>query len=691
MSQPPNYRPAPRAPKLQARDDEWPPDWLDEKPRPAKRKAQPQRGRSASGKNPGFTTSAIAFSVLLTTVGLVAFFIGRDLPSFSQYGQEALTKAREVITQPQVPLPPQEEQQQAQVFAVEKNSDVNDPFAEEKIQEQQTAEDSTGETDPADLPSSNSEAAALPSVSFTGNDAPVAKAKEESAGNEPVATVESDPSPAAANEAPVASFESDPSPAAANEAPLPPAIDPAPVATYEAPLPPASDPAPVAVSEAPLPPASGPVPATESDPTPIAVAGPPPGAQVVPAPVVENPPAKPVESATPQVVPPAVELTPPPVAVEITPTPAAKPKNTAQAPVDPSEAVEQTVQVTETQDVADAPPAEEPEVEANPPPVIGDNVQIATAVPEPVPAAPIEQPETTATTPPPVATPVQPAPEETQQAVAITPAVAPQKKDDFPYVAGQVFRDCGNCPELVVAVPVKKPGAVDSLALADRFFPPGGGPLLKDDDNKVKPYAIGRVEITFDDWARCVSAGACQSNPDDSGWGRNTRPVINVSFNAITEQYLPWLSREAGKEYRLPTAEEWDFAADGGPLSSNASFLINASNICQNANVAEPSVGTSDSSPCADGYPSTAPVGSLKPNLLGVYDMRGNVWEWVSDCWSPGFTYKVKDSDKVCSKRLLRGGSWSSQISSVLEGGRGWEGANKAKNTIGFRVVRSLP
>jgi formylglycine-generating enzyme required for sulfatase activity len=243
-----------------------------------------------------------------------------------------------------------------------------------------------------------------------------------------------------------------------------------------------------------------------------------------------------------------------------------------------------------------------------------------------------------------------------------------------------VFRDCENCPDLVVVVP---PAGLPAEQVARVKRPADAPPLTA--------FAIGRFEVTFDDWARCMAGGGCTSQPSDEGWGRNTRPVINVSHEDAVNQYIAWLSRVTGATYRLPSASEWDFAeASGGVVPASGVPLIDSQTICQSGNyvAAAPS---SQEAGCGDGFPATAPAGSFKANSLGLSDMRGNVWEWVSDCWTPGFTYKVKDSERDCRKRLLRGGSWTSRALLSSTPARGFEDALRASKSIGFRVARALP
>ena len=208
----------------------------------------------------------------------------------------------------------------------------------------------------------------------------------------------------------------------------------------------------------------------------------------------------------------------------------------------------------------------------------------------------------------------------------------------------------------------------------------------------LKPYAIGRFEVTFDDWARCMAGGGCSAQPDDAGWGRNTRPVINVSHDDAVQQYIAWLSSVTGATYRLPTGTEWDFAEEGGGvIPASGVPLIDSQTICQSGNYVSAQASSPQEASCADGFPTTAPAGSFKPNALGLHDMGGNVWEWVSDCWTPGFTFRVKDSERDCRKRLLRGGSWSSRAALSATPPRGFEVATRASKSIGFRVARTLP
>jgi formylglycine-generating enzyme required for sulfatase activity len=255
-----------------------------------------------------------------------------------------------------------------------------------------------------------------------------------------------------------------------------------------------------------------------------------------------------------------------------------------------------------------------------------------------------------------------PVKQASESATAKPSTSVPKKKN------GDAFKDCADCPELVVV------SAGEFLKRTDEN--PNEPPKL---ESISRDFAIARHEVTFDDWDRCVADGACEPIAQDGGWGRGKRPVIFVSYGDITQQYLPWLSRISGKAYRLPDEEEWEFASVGGAGAPSGGAETACSNISGN------SIGK-----CADQFTGTAPVGSFNPNGLGLHDMIGNVWEWVDDCWEP-FNYASAKVSLTCENRIVLGGAWSTQADIINPQIEGWEKKDKRRNSIGFRVARSLP
>ena len=132
-------------------------------------------------------------------------------------------------------------------------------------------------------------------------------------------------------------------------------------------------------------------------------------------------------------------------------------------------------------------------------------------------------------------------------------------------------------------------------------------------------FSLSKHEITFDDWDLCVQHGGCNGyEPDDEGWGRGRRPVINVSMRDAMS-YVRWLSRTALYEYRLPRHSEWLYATVA-TIKTPEHFSTPA--ICDWENI--------DS--CANGSGrKTKPVGSHLPNGYGFFDLIGNVDEWFLD------------------------------------------------------------
>ncbi len=239
---------------------------------------------------------------------------------------------------------------------------------------------------------------------------------------------------------------------------------------------------------------------------------------------------------------------------------------------------------------------------------------------------------------------------------------------------GDVFRDCPECPELVV-VP------------AGLFIMGSNGKRKTEKParrvNVSKPFAIGRYEITFKEWFACLNAKACKHNPDDHEWGRKGRPVINVTWDqAVT--YTKWLSKKTGYTYRLPSEAEWEYTHRAGTTTD----------FWWGKTVGENLANCKD---CKSKWSakSSAPVGSFKPNPFGLYDTTANVFEWVSDCWNPNHLGAPKTTaprkDGNCKFRVIRGGSFY-YFNKVARA------SYRAKNPpavrsywLGFRVVREIP
>ena len=141
---------------------------------------------------------------------------------------------------------------------------------------------------------------------------------------------------------------------------------------------------------------------------------------------------------------------------------------------------------------------------------------------------------------------------------------------------GDSFKDCPDCPEMVV-VPA---GSFLMGSPPDEAGRNGNeGP-----QHRVvigKPFAVGKFEVTFTEWDACVASGKCKRRPDDNGWGRGRLPVLNVSWDDITREYLPWLSGKTGKGYRLLTESEWEYAARAGtttPFSTGPTITTDLAN-----------------------------------------------------------------------------------------------------------------
>ncbi len=237
----------------------------------------------------------------------------------------------------------------------------------------------------------------------------------------------------------------------------------------------------------------------------------------------------------------------------------------------------------------------------------------------------------------------------------------------------QAVKDCAECPELVMVPAGKfKMGSEAKGALANEK------PVHE--VTFAKGFAIGKYEVTFAEWDACVADKGCTHKPGDQGWGRGKQPVTNIGYTDAQE-YVSWLSKKSGKTYRLPTEAEWEYAARGGATTE---YPWGDEIGKGNANCAK----------CNDkDVDKNAPVGSYKPNGFGLYDVVGNVAEWVGDCYEFLYTDAPKDgtarSKPNCSMYTVRGGSWHIEPRDTRLAARQWFYPYNRFAYLGFRVVRA--
>ena len=261
----------------------------------------------------------------------------------------------------------------------------------------------------------------------------------------------------------------------------------------------------------------------------------------------------------------------------------------------------------------------------------------------------------------------------TSAAVAAAPGTA--AGGDAGLRPGQVFRDCDDCPEMVV-VPAGsfRMGCVSGQDCWAEEFPVH--------EVRVPSFVLGRYEVLFEEYDRFVAATGRES-PSDEGWGRGRRPVINVSWEDATA-YAEWLSAETGQWYRLPSEAEWEYAARAGTTTAYSW----GNDIGQNRTNCDGCGSRWDDE-------QTAPAGSFAANSWGLHDKHGNVYEWVEDCWHDSYARAPADGsawtrDGDCGPRVLRGGAW-------LYGPRALRSADRARSDVGtragdvgFRLARTL-
>jgi formylglycine-generating enzyme required for sulfatase activity len=284
------------------------------------------------------------------------------------------------------------------------------------------------------------------------------------------------------------------------------------------------------------------------------------------------------------------------------------------------------------------------------------------------------------------------------------------------HAPGATFRDCPDCPEMVV-VPAGKfmMGAPPTETGRDAQ----GSEDPRHEVTIGYSFAVGKYEVTRDEYARFVKEtgladpAGCnihQANPPhwptieglswhNTGFPQTGRdPAVCISWNEA-QAYAAWLGKKTGKKYRLLSEAEWEYAARAG--TTTAAYWGNRQeDACGYANGSD--LTRKDrfpkwdaDQPCRDGFVYTAPVGSFKPNAFGLYDMMGNVFEMTADCLY--LTYLDAPADGSprttgdCQNRINRGGSWTSTPGGLRSAARGYDDVAMTRVVdLGFRLARGL-
>ena len=196
----------------------------------------------------------------------------------------------------------------------------------------------------------------------------------------------------------------------------------------------------------------------------------------------------------------------------------------------------------------------------------------------------------------------------------------------------------------------------------------------------ARPLAVSKFEVTYDQWDACIQYGSC--TPVESPFGRGKLPVININWRDA-QQYVTWLSERTGRQYRLLSETEWEYSARAGttgPYSFGADETLLEGYAWYAKNSGN----------------RTHRVGEKNPNGFGLYDMHGNVWEWVEDCeheaentlWPPsdGSAWRADE----CREHIVRGGGWLDDPPGLLSVARAKTTTDDRYYTLGFRVARTL-
>ena len=246
------------------------------------------------------------------------------------------------------------------------------------------------------------------------------------------------------------------------------------------------------------------------------------------------------------------------------------------------------------------------------------------------------------------------------------------------------FRECNNCPEMVVVPagsflmgsPASEEGRYNFEGLQHRV-------------TFARQFAVGKFAVTFEEWDACVADGGCNGyTPNDEGWGRGRRPVINVSWDDANA-YMAWLSRKTGQAYRLLSEAEREYVTRAGtttPFWWGSSISPQQANY--NGNYIDGTVWKGEF------RRQTVPVDLFQPNPWGLYQVHGNVSEWTKDCYNNNYSGAPSDGSAWtfgdCRRRVLRGGGWYDTARDLRAAGRLRYTTVVRDSLVGFRPGRTL-
>jgi len=272
---------------------------------------------------------------------------------------------------------------------------------------------------------------------------------------------------------------------------------------------------------------------------------------------------------------------------------------------------------------------------------------------------------------------------------------------EFP---GRTFRDCRNCPEMIVLP-------------AGEFMmgSPPDEPLRRDSEVQTRiafaqAFAMSRTPVTWDQWEACVRDGHCdgeaidealrlapngEPNPDYRDYGRGSRPVVGVSWYDA-QRFVGWLNAKAGEDdaYRLPSDAEWEYGARAGTTTA---FPWGDELDYDYGNFGRREEGLGGHAEGRDVWiDETSPVASFPPNAFGLYDMHGNIFEWVEDCFEADRAHAPADGSASkegnCANRVFRSGTFLSNPYMQRSARRGapYPATTRGRNYLGFRVAKTL-